>query len=369
MSAGSTPLFGILYRDWRRLRAKAGAIPRRARGRLWHITIQSLLNEALQFEENRQLGSQIEAQKVPTPVFVLGLARSGTTLLYQLMALDPRLSYCTFNQAFGPHTFLLREGYCKGLLARILRRINFLWLTKGLTKSQPSPASRGLDNVLVSVNTPEEDDWALLMSGYSNSLAVIFAREPDRMRLSETDRQEWQRLWLRFLKKLTFRYPGKRLVLKSPGHMERLHWILELFPDAKVVFIHRDPPEIYRSLLGAVKWMSSRMGFQGLPANLERLCLESHRDRFAAFLATRHLVKPGNLHYVSYRDLLAAPARALEDIYESLNLGDFDPCRERVLQEWKKRERYQVNSYEDLEPEITEQLRLEWRAYYEEFGY
>lgn len=51
-----------------------------------------------------------------------------------------------------------------------------------------------------------------------------------------------------FLRKLQYtRGADKRLVLKSPVHTARVKLLLELFPDAQFVYIHRDPYDVFRS--------------------------------------------------------------------------------------------------------------------------
>ena len=58
--------------------------------------------------------------------------------------------------------------------------------------------------------------------------------------------EAWRRTLYRFLQRITFRNP-KRLVLKSPPHTCRIRLILEMFPDARFVHIHREPYVIYQS--------------------------------------------------------------------------------------------------------------------------
>lgn len=369
VSVGSAPLIGIRFRDWRALRTKVAPIPVRHRRRVWHILFQSLLNEAMYLEESRQLNAAIESQVVPPPLIVLGLARSGTTLLHQLFAQDPRLASCTFNQAFGPHTFLLREGLCHGRVASTLRAFNDLWTRWLYGRYMLGSRPRGFDSVLVGLDTPEEDEWALVMSACSHVLGLWFPDPPFATSLKESDRQTWQGHWHRFLKKLTLRYDSRRLVLKSPGHMGRLPWILELFPDAKFIFIHREPTEVFRSFSRTLKWMNSSFSFHETKMDFAQTCLRSGRMRTERFFSDRQLIPEGNLHYVGYKDLVANPLRTLEDAYKALDLGDFLVCRDQIQAELEARRNYQVNTHPPLEPDLAEQLRREWNAYYTEFGY
>ena len=60
-------------------------------------------------------------------------------------------------------------------------------------------------------------------------------------------RRRWCDAFLYFVRKLSLRAGGRRLVLKSPAHTARVALLLELFPDAQFVYIHRDPLTVYQS--------------------------------------------------------------------------------------------------------------------------
>ena len=60
-------------------------------------------------------------------------------------------------------------------------------------------------------------------------------------------RQRWIDCFLFVCRKLSLRCGGKRLLLKSPVHTARVKLLLELFPDAQFVYVHRHPEEVYQS--------------------------------------------------------------------------------------------------------------------------
>jgi hypothetical protein len=62
------------------------------------------------------------------------------------------------------------------------------------------------------------------------------------------ERQGWTDAFMHIVRKLTVRHgASKRLVVKSPVHTARIALLLELFPDAQFVYIHRHPYEVFRS--------------------------------------------------------------------------------------------------------------------------
>jgi hypothetical protein len=367
---GAFPFQGVLYRDWRRLIGRIGPLSRRQRGRIARVVLRSLLNEALHFVEQRQLGARVAEQEVRPPLVVVGLARSGTTLLQQLLCADPRFAYPTHAQVFNPHTFLTREGWTHGFLARSLRALNLLYAMAVYGNSRSIGSSeRGLDRVLVGPAAPEEDDFALLASGLSPMLALAFPNDYERFLTRPEGRRSWQSAWLAFLRKVSFCQPGKRLLLKSPPHLERLPWILELFPQAQFLFISRDPSDLYRSTARAVRTLRELCSFQDYQEPEPESLLPFMRKQAEVYLRDRRKVPPGQLHELRYEDLVGDPEAELERAYRALSLPDFEAFRPALRGALQQREGYRTNLHAPLQARTQSRIGQEMAAYMRAFGY
>src|SRR5271166_4955893 len=82
------------------------AVDRPHWGRAAVITLASIPNTLLAAWENLFYGRKVRNAKVPPPLFILGMWRSGTTHLHNLLAQDDRFAYPTTYQVCYPHTFL-----------------------------------------------------------------------------------------------------------------------------------------------------------------------------------------------------------------------------------------------------------------------
>jgi hypothetical protein len=368
----SLPFSGILYRDWRTLhgftRASAPARRRRAR---W-ILLRSLLNEAMHALDSR-FERVREQRPLQPPLVVLGLARSGTTYLYHLLCQDPSLAYPTWSQVYNPHTFLTREGHTRGPASQALRALNWLFSRWEYGRSSP-PADRGFDRVRVTPATPEEDEFALLNCGQSRLLPFLFPLQAESL-LAMERKELWQGSWLGFLRKLGGIHPGRRLVLKSPWHMARVPWILELFPEAKFVFISREPGQVLRSSM-AMHQMALLTALQDLgggPESQRRFAewaaFASAREQILSYLEHRALIPAGHLHELRYEDLRRDPEGELEKLYRALSLPGYETSLPRFREALRERADYQVNAHAELSQSQRERLRTEWGPYYEAFGY
>ena len=136
----------------------------------------------------------------------------------------------------NPHTFLTTERL-GGPARRQARR-------PAAFPGRDGPGGRGAS----------EDEVALgTMTGLSPYLGWYFPRDGAGYGRYLTFRgvpdeevARWGHALTTFLKKLTLKH-GRPLVLKSPPHTARIRLLLDLFPDARFVHIHRDPYDVFRS--------------------------------------------------------------------------------------------------------------------------
>jgi hypothetical protein len=150
---------------------------------------------------------EISATKLDPPLFILGIWRSGTTHLHNLLAQDDGFAYPNTYQVTPPQTFLTTERFNARLMGFFI------------------PKKRPMDNVRFGVAEPQEDEFALtaLIGGFSLSWAfprraAFYGRYLTLRDLSATEVAEWKAALTWFLQKLTYKY-GRPLILKSPGHV------------------------------------------------------------------------------------------------------------------------------------------------------
>ncbi len=294
-----------------------------------------------------------------TPLFILGHWRTGTTLLHELLVLDPRHTYPTTYECFGSSHFLFSARFFKWWL-------NFLM-----------PRRRPMDNVAVGLDRPQEDEFAFCGLGIpSPYLDWAFANRPlknqeylDLRHITPEERQRWKDVFLWFLKCLTFKTPGKRIILKSPTHTYRVRTLLEMFPDAKFVYLVRDPFVVFPSTVNTWKRLQKYHGAQ-TPKNkdLEEQVFRRFEHMYEVFEEDRALIDPDRLCELRFEDLVADPVQQVTAIYEKLGLGDIDaalPALERYVASLSG---YTKNRYE-ISPELRQQISTRWAPYIDKHGY
>jgi hypothetical protein len=328
-------------------------------GRAAAITCSSIPNAVHAWRENRLFCERVRNTKIEPPLFILGIWRSGTTLLHNLLAQDERFAYPNNYQVCYPETFLTTEQWN----ARIVQA--FL------------PNTRPQDNVTIGMQEPQEDEFAFgSLTGRTVYTGWAFSRRRAHYDRYLTFRDvpadevaEWTAALTRFVQKLSFKY-GKPLVLKSPGHTCRIKLLLELFPEARFVHIHRNPYDVFRSTLHMVRKVAPWMALQRPQfGDLEERTIRQYKQIYDVFFEERDLIPKSRLHEMGFEALEADPVGQMRGLYEALALPPFDavePCLKRYVDSLSG---YKKNTLADLSSDLRERIAREWRRCFDEWGY
>jgi hypothetical protein len=326
------------------------------------ITLSAIPNSLVAWLEQKRFGAAIESAAVQPPLFVLGSWRSGTTHLHNLLAVDERFAFPNFYQVMYPSTFLLTEKRSAWFIEMCI------------------PKRRPQDAVKLGVNEPAEEDFAIAaLSGQCGLLTMAFPRNVTFYErflaldaLSPVDLARWKACYSFFLKKLSLKY-GRPLVLKSPPNMARIKTLLEMFPEARFVHIHRNPYEVFPSarhtlFTAGPWWQMQRANYQDEEAINDQL-IRQGRILIDNYFANRSLIPAGRLHELAFEELERDPLGQAENIYQALGLPDFQQVKPRLATYLSTLAGYRKNQLPELSPELRKRLYEEWRPCFEEWGY
>jgi hypothetical protein len=305
------------------------------------------------------LGARVaRVQLDQDPLFIVGHWRTGTTLVHELLALDPRHNYPNTFQCFVPNHFLLSEPWLKSCTGFTL------------------PSNRPPDKMRMGWDLPQEDEFALCNLGVPSPYATIaFPNHPPQNQeylelddLSPRQLTRWKHALLRLLKQLRYKRAG-RIVLKSPTHTFRLPVLLKMFPRAKFVYLVREPVAVFMSTVRLWKSLYVAHGYQKPTfEGVEQYVFDTFTRMHQRWMATRELIPPGNLVAIRFEDLLRDVPGRLEAIYEQLDLGPFERVRPAVEDYLAEHADYQAKRY-DPTPELKQEIYRRWKPYFEQYGY
>jgi omega-hydroxy-beta-dihydromenaquinone-9 sulfotransferase len=324
------------------------------------VTIVSMFHTFLRWLQEFLYGDQIRRTAIPhEPLFIVGHWRTGTTLLHELLILDDRHAFPTYYECHEPNHFLLTEQ----LVTR--------WLTFLISSHRP------MDNMAAGWDRPQEDEFALCMMGQpSPYLTIAFPNHPPQCQeafdlegLSPQQLHAWKRAFLKFIRSLTFKNPGKRLVLKSPTHSCRIKTLLQLFPDARFVHIVRDPYVVFPSTVNLWKSLYQTHGLQTPRLNgLNEHVFDTFNHLYERLEEGKELIPSGRFHEVRYEDLVSDPVGQMRLLYERLHLGAFDSVLPKLQDYLAKTKNYRTNKYEHS-PELRAEISRRWGPVIERYRY
>ncbi|NLS97077.1 MAG: sulfotransferase [Planctomycetaceae bacterium] len=324
------------------------------------ISMISPLNSALALSQKLVWGKKIRDAKIePDPIFIVGHWRSGTTLLHELLVQDRQFTYPNTYACFTPEHFLFS-------------RYLIPWWLKFIM-----PSRRPMDNMEVSWERPQEDEFALCALGLpSPYLSFAFPNIPhlddayfDLRGLPPADLQRWKTAFVQFLKCVSVAGQGRQIVLKTPLHTARIDTLRELFPNAKFVHIVRDPYVIFPSTVRTWQRMSEDEGFQR-PKNegLEEMILSRFTRMYEVFEDSRTRIPPDNFCEVRYENLIDDPVAQLRKVYDRLGLDGFE-CVLPALEERAAGMRgFKVNRHK-LSDEMRDQITERWGDFISRYQY
>jgi hypothetical protein len=322
------------------------------------ISLLSLLNSAVAGFEHRRYGSAIESAEIEPPVFILGLARSGTTLLHGLFAADERFAVPNLFQVRFPHTFLMTESFLSRVTAPLV------------------PSRRSQDNVRFGWRTPGEEGGAMcVLSLCSNELADVFPRRRDHYArfyaledVSPDELAAWCAAFVWFLRKLTVRH-GRPLVLKTPSNSARVRLLSELLPEARFVYIHRNPYDIVRSQLSMRSAVAPHRRLQRAPPRDIGGLVSRMGPRMIRAFDTMQGLAPGRCTSIRFEDLAADPVHEMRSVYDALGLPAFGFVEPALRRHVAAGGGYRKNVHRELPTELREQVARDWRELFERGGY
>ncbi|MFT6209959.1 MAG: hypothetical protein ACJATE_000554 [Bacteroidia bacterium] len=326
--------------------------------KMFVITVMITLYTPIIWFERFRYGKKIRETKVKAPIFILGHQRSGTTYLNYLLCRDSQFGCLTVKESFMPWVYLTAERHLEWMLGRSL------------------PDKRPMDNLKLGIDLPTEPEYALgnmtvstMLTGYCfpKQLESVFRKTV--LFENASAKKEWKETLKYFMQKLSLKNDGKQLVVKAPENLARVKEILEVFPDAKFIHIHRNPYRVYFSterLYGITLPLVAMQYFS--QAVIPDFIMKSYRQMFERFFETKKLISKGSLSEIRYDDLIGSELSELERVYEELGLEGFEDAKPFIKQEVKTYENYQINSY-DYPPEKMAEIYENWKSVFDELGY
>ena len=262
---------------------------------------------------------------IARPVIVVGLPRSGTTHLVNLLAADTRFRSMPLWESYEPVPNPDAPSKVEGVDPR--------W-----TRCQATWEAMQAAAPLVAAMHPMEPDHVheeieLQMPDFSSYTLEWVARAPlwrdHYLAQDQTPHYAYMKSVLQILQWIR---PKERWVLKSPQHLEQLGPLLRTFPDATVVVTHRDPVAVLQSTATMVCY-GARTAYRTTRPEWYR---DYWTERIGTLLDTslrdRHLLAEDRTVDVFFDEYMADELGTLERVYDCAGIALTQQARAEVAE-------------------------------------
>jgi hypothetical protein len=213
--------------------------------------IARILASRLSVEALVRAHPEIEHERVAAPLFVTGLARTGTSLLHELLWRDPSHRVPLAWEMMYPADAARAPAVDPApAIARAAQEIEL--------QNHALPAMRTMHEL--GAELPNECIY-LFAHEFATDMFTGFYQIPSyTMWMATRDLTPLYARHRRLLQVLQWRRPAQRWVMKAPSHMNHLRELFAAYPDARVVITHRDPLQVLGSLanlMASLRWTRS----------------------------------------------------------------------------------------------------------------
>lgn len=331
--------------------------------RLVAITLINLINWPFRAYEYYFINPVIRKSEIENdPIFIIGHWRSGTTHLHNILSMDPSMAYVTTYQSVFPDTLFNKAG-----------RFIFELFMKLLI-----PGKRKGDNVELGPTYPQEEEFTLgartpvcyyYFWMFPNKMHIFYDKYVRFKEIHPDILRRWREDYDVIIKKSIKNTGGSRFLSKNPTNTGRIKILLEQFPNAKFIHIHRNPVDVFLSTLHFYSEMLKPLQLQKIEkGEIENAVFGIYKRLMSDYLEQKKQIPARNLIEVSYDDLENNPMQIIDKIYDVLDLEYSQEIRNRFLKYLEGTKSYKRNKHRIKNQHLQKVLK-DWGFVFENYKY
>ena len=279
------------------------------------LAIQGMIMDALEarllVEAGLQRHPEADEARIERPLVIVGLPRTGTTLLHHLLAQDPGLQGFEHWLQRTPKPRPPRDEWEGDADYRAsVERVRLIY--------ERSPDMRAIHEIEAFL--PDEC-WNVFSQNFAHSSWEANADVPRYAAWwAECDMTPAYRRHRRTAGLIGYREPDRRWLFKDATHLFGLDALLSVYPDAMIVQTHRDPARVISSVC-SLCWSSRRAMNEGTdPIAFGRSTLDLWERGIRRMMEARAGRDPKQFYDLPFEDLVEDPVAAIRDVYESFGI-------------------------------------------------
>ena len=305
----------------------------------------------------RKLHNFMKEKVLPSPadpIFVTGLPRSGTTYLFNLLALDSNHRSPKYWEIMSPLPLIKGNFGIKKREWKINAELKFARTI--------IPKLRHMHHIRA--QTPEECEL-LATINVRSFVYMCMANVPEYVEYLKDCSFESVFIWhKKFFQMLELTGRPKRWLLKDPSHIGHIPEILQIYPNARFINIHRSPMESIASFCSLTKNIRSAFSKNVDPEQIGGVILDFWQHSLNKGMVEKHKLSDQQIVDVSYSNFIANPLSTIKNIYNRFGL-DIDIETENKMEQYlinqrdikKQKHSYSLEEYGLDEDKVNNHLK------------
>ena len=294
------------------------------------------------------------------PVFILGHWRSGTTFVHNIFAQDEHFAHTTTYQTVFPHLMMFGQGFFKPIMKFFM------------------PSSRPTDKMELTPDLPQEEEFAL-----NNSMPFSyydFWYFPKRMldycdsyltfeKITPEELAVFKDVFMKIVKISMWNTGGTQYLSKNPPHTGHVKALVEMFPNAKFIYLMRNPYTVFESTRSYFTQTIAPLKLQDVNDDtIEDNAIKVYPRLYQAYQEQKKFIPKGNLYEVRFEEFERDAYATTKDIYEKLQLPGWNEAEPRIKAYIESRRGYKKNCYE-YKPRTIDLVNKNWGQAIDDWGY
>jgi hypothetical protein len=290
--------------------------------------IQRILETRLHLVDDANQHPEIEQQVIEKPIAIIGLPRTGTTITYDLLDLDPA------NRAPREFEMLLpwpasdaatfttdpRIAVIQAMNDNYIKHAPQILEIQRMDCTQAGECNHGMTYHFAGSNFPAE-------FGIPKFTKWVIEEIPEGL----------YRTHKRLLQQFQWKGPKGRWVIKSPHHLFDLEGLVDTYPDVGMIWTHRDPVATLSSLSSFFAALQAAVGHGGDLHEIGRLVVDTWCEAMARATRVRaeNPAIEAKILDIAHRDMVLNPVASVRRIYERFD-RPFTPEYEALIHKFLK---------------------------------
>jgi hypothetical protein len=329
-----------------------------------YFNLLDQLSVRLRLLDYRKRRAEVAEQTIRNPLFILGLPRTGTTILYELIAQDRAFRSPATWEVARPLPPPTEQSHGDDKRIKAVERM--LAVMEKLT-----PGFRAIH--AIGARLPQECVYILASSLISEQFTYMYDIPDYRSWLLQQDMTAPYQWHARFLQHLQVDFARERWVLKTPAHLASLQYLLAQYPDASIVWTHRRPLDAIASFSSLTYALRSGFSKRVDP-------LETGNQEFRHFsqvvrlgMDNRRALDRGQFIDVSFNAICADPIAVVAAIYRHFGWRLTEEAETRMRTYLKLRPRHLYGEHHycatafGLDTNLESQLYSGYLSHYGDF--